>query len=332
MKESLRNIIGAAKTRELQRSVGSVINRVFLLVVLLFFGGFLLSNYENVRGMISGSNVSILIFAWGMFFAFVLAEAHINTLLIFNMSGGTRTLSGMRVIILSFFARYTPGKIWVLSLRLGFFPALGAGAREILSATVLENIFVLGTGAALYLSIMVFYSELFRFYYLAASLILFVLMAIYHGPVLALFDSILKRMNHQPVGVRLKRIRAIGYTAYYLLAWFLLGSGAWLLCQAIGIDIPIKEAPYVAASYVGSVTLGFAAFFAPGGLGVREGLFAVAMHRYTSPENALLVALSARVVLSLAELATLLVVHSLVRPLKEEKVIQGSVNRAIQVP
>jgi hypothetical protein len=307
MEGQLRKFIDAAGERVLQGRFWTWINRSFFLFVLIIFARFLHFNWVSVRSVTGGMDPRLMIAAWGIFSVFVLTEAHINTILILGMNGATHVLQGMRVIVLSFLARYTPGKIWVLSLRLGFFPTIGVGVREVLSATVLENIFVLGTGSALYLFTMAFYREDFRVIFMAVSLATLFSMTLFPGPVLSIFDSIFLRLGYQPVRSRVSRIRAAGYTFYYLFAWLILGTGAWLLCRAMGLNIPGHHTPYVAAAYVGSMAIGFAAFFAPGGLGIREGFFAIALGRFTTLEEALYAALLARVVLSLAELSAFVI-------------------------
>lgn len=310
------------------RSLEIWLSRSFLLVVAVFFGFFLFSHFEKILDIVAGVDPRSLLLPLVIFTAFVFSEAYINTLLVFNMSGKTPNLRGIRIIVLSFLARYTPGKIWVLSVRLGLFPSLGVGISQVLSATVLENIFVLGTGAIFFLFTISFYVRTLGVLYLAGSLVLLACMILYPGPVLSFTDRVLIRAKLQPLKVRVTRKKAAGYTVFYLLAWLLLGMGALLLCLAMGIEIPLVQAPYVAAAYIGSVTLGFAAFFAPGGLGVREGLFALALQQFTLPGNALTAAISARIILSLAELGTWLVIQSLLI-FKEKDEIPGRTPAAV---
>lgn len=84
-------------------------------------------------------------------------------------------------------------------------------------------------------------------------------------------------------------------------AWTALAAG-WVLFATAISDLPISEwrglTGILATGYVG----GWLAFFVPGGLGVREGVYAFLLALYISPAVAVAVAVLARLWLTATEL------------------------------
>lgn len=90
--------------------------------------------------------------------------------------------------------------------------------------------------------------------------------------------------------------------ALYLVAWALVGLQVFLLVAALQ---PVQVAAFpvcTAAAAIGTVA-GFVALFAPGGLGIREGVGAVILGQIIPLESALLVFALLRVMTVAADLA-----------------------------
>lgn len=79
-----------------------------------------------------------------------------------------------------------------------------------------------------------------------------------------------------------KGIMPIGYgplvllTAFYVMTWFPAGLAAYLAFRSLGQPFPLGFGQ-VLGIYTLSWAAGFVAFFAPGGLGVRDGMLIVLM-------------------------------------------------------
>ena len=98
-----------------------------------------------------------------------------------------------------------------------------------------------------------------------------------------------------PVGEKLRLLLAD------LAAWLVLGTGFWLFVRAVApieADTLLPMIGICAAGYVG----GFLAVFVPGGLGVREGLYALLLGAYVPPSVAVAIAVLARLWLTASEL------------------------------
>ena len=86
-----------------------------------------------------------------------------------------------------------------------------------------------------------------------------------------------------------------------LIAWLAFGTGFWLFVRAVA---PIEADTFLpmigisAAGYAG----GYLAVFVPGGLGVREGIYALLLAAYVPPSMAVAIAILCRVWLTACEL------------------------------
>ena len=86
-----------------------------------------------------------------------------------------------------------------------------------------------------------------------------------------------------------------------LVGQVLAGLGLWLMVRSVADVSPGWIAVCTAASGLAG-SLGFLAVFAPGGLGVREGILFVILGRFLRPGDAAVVVIVARLVLTAVEL------------------------------
>ena len=86
-----------------------------------------------------------------------------------------------------------------------------------------------------------------------------------------------------------------------LLAWLAFGAGFWLFVRAVAPIEADTLLPMIGISAAG-YAVGYLAVFVPGGLGVREGIYALLLAAYVPPSMAVAVAILCRVWLTACEL------------------------------
>lgn len=87
----------------------------------------------------------------------------------------------------------------------------------------------------------------------------------------------------------------------YASAWVLLGTGLWLTLGALGLAASAENWVVCIWAYALAGLAGMFALFAPAGLGVREGVLAIALGTALPPPAAALAALAARILILGAE-------------------------------
>lgn len=197
-----------------------------------------------------------------------------------------------RIYLVSNLGRYLPGKVWALA---GM--ALMA-RREGVSAPVAAGAAVLGQGVALagacLVGALAFVGTEGRVRWLGLLLLGGVAAALVASLVPPLFRRLVagayRVVREVPPGT-LGQDRTFGprWVALYALNWAVYAGAFWVLALSLRIDVTLMEAaPAFAAAYV----LGFAALFAPAGIGVREGFLVAFLQPVAGPQAVALAVLS----------------------------------------
>lgn len=96
--------------------------------------------------------------------------------------------------------------------------------------------------------------------------------------------------------------RYLGFIGYYAGAWLLLGTGLLLTIRALGGVGSLEGWIHASWSYAVAGLAGMIVIVAPAGLGVREGVLALALATAMPPAQAALCAIAARLLIVLPEL------------------------------
>ncbi len=205
--------------------------------------------------------------------------------------------------------RYIPGKLWqlvglaYLSSREGVSPTVAA------SAAVLGQLFSLAA-AALLAGLALAFGALSGLptdvLPWAAALVILIGLVTSVRPVLRYILRLAFRLGRETAEVpELDRWFGARWTALYLPSWLGQGVAFGLLWASIPA-LPEVYWPAAVGIFAGAYFLGYAALFAPAGIGVREGAMAVALAPWTGPAQAVILSVVARVWMTLGELIPIL--------------------------
>jgi uncharacterized membrane protein YbhN (UPF0104 family) len=89
-------------------------------------------------------------------------------------------------------------------------------------------------------------------------------------------------------------------TPLYALVWLVLGTAFWLTAKAL-LHVPVAQLPFYTGALAAAWIVGVVAVYAPGGIGVREGVLVALLHSRLGSADALVVAAASRVVLTLTD-------------------------------
>jgi hypothetical protein len=212
--------------------------------------------------------------------------------------------SAARIWILSSLGKYIPGKVWavagmaLLAQRAGVAPWAATG-----SAVVMQ-VLAIGTGAAV--AGLAGARNLESAQRGAGAVLLLLVAGAIISVGLLLWPPFLRRLLRlaapQAAGERPPTGRGIVVgIATNIVAWLGYGLALWLLSRGLlpssGLGLRLAIAVFT-ASYLA----GFLALFAPGGIGVREGLFILMLQKPLGVGAATSLALASRLLLTVAEL------------------------------
>jgi glycosyltransferase 2 family protein len=223
------------------------------------------------------------------------------------LSGWGQRLDGWtaaRIWILSSLGKYIPGKVWAVAGMALLSQRAGVAAWAATGSAVVMQVLAIGTGAAVAGLAGADALESAR-QGARTGLVLLVAGATV-SVALLLWPPFLRRLlrlaapqavtQRQPAGKGI----VIGI-ATNIIAWLGYGLALWLLARGLlptsGLSLRLAIAVFT-ASYLA----GFLALFAPGGLGVREGLFILMLQQPLGVGAATSLALASRLLLTVAEL------------------------------
>jgi uncharacterized membrane protein YbhN (UPF0104 family) len=223
------------------------------------------------------------------------------------LSGWGQQLDGWsaaRIWIVSGLGKYIPGKVWALAGMALLSQRAGVAAWAATGSAVVMQVLAIGTGAAV--------AGLAGAHILesaqqgaGAGLVLLVAGAIMSVGLLfwpPFLRRLLRLAAPQAVGERQPPARGIVVgIATNIVAWLGYGLALWLLGRGLlptsGLSLQLAITVFT-ASYLA----GFLALFAPGGIGVREGLFILMLQEPLGVGAATSLALASRLLLTVAEL------------------------------
>lgn len=212
--------------------------------------------------------------------------------------------TAFRILVVSNFGKYIPGKVWSVVGMVFFLGREGYPARIALASTVLHQAYTIVSGI-IFIAV-VLGSEIFDGRPVVPLVIGVVACAmILYPPVFSyVLNRGLRLLRREPIQVRLSFALAIRLFAVYIVAWVMYGAAFWCLLHGLGVQPGLfwKTVASFAAAYL----LGFLALFAPGGLGVREGVLSVLLATTLTPGIAALIAVVARLWMTLIELSQLI--------------------------
>jgi hypothetical protein len=239
---------------------------IFLVVYLFRY------NYIDLKGIqFNFWHLSLsCIFLWIGFVASALAWR--KCLALHNIP-----ISGAKAIVshgLSVFAKFIPGKVWVVLGRAAKVSSDGVSLKTASYASLKEQLVYVWIGLALGIVFLFFqngnWSLLLIVFTLFLGLTVFNLSDWFRQLVALGYKKITKREFDIP-RISAKEILALaGSIAIY---WVLWSAGFWLFTKSIIADI----SPLVVLVFPLSVTLGLLAIVVPGGLGVREGFIVLGL-------------------------------------------------------
>jgi glycosyltransferase 2 family protein len=266
----------------------------------------LLRNWTELRSqplewrIESGWLVLSALLVWAMYALLIVAWRMM-------LAGWGQRLDGWtaaRIWTVSSLGKYLPGKVWAIAGMALLAQRAGIAAWAATGSAVVLQVLAIGTGAAV--------AGLTGRQAIAAAdprlgAVLGVLIAgAVAGVALLLWPAFLRRLlrlaapDAEARGTPPVAGIAFGIVAN-LVAWLGYGLALWLLARGLlpsaGLDPALAIAVFT-ASYLA----GFLALFAPGGIGVREGLFILMLQGPLGIAAATALALASRVLLTITEL------------------------------
>lgn len=215
-------------------------------------------------------------------------------------------VSATRMQWLAALGKYVPGRVSTTLGKVYLGGVDGADRTSVGLGCVYEILFC-SAGSALVVLMSIIYGSLHHirvFTAPAAVLVVVLLVCIHPRIVLPPVNWLLRRSGREPVARALPYRQSLLFSFGYMLPYVLGGASEFALLRAF-YDVPSRHMIDVMGISAFSVSVGFAALFAPGGLGVRDGLVAKGLTWLKVPASgAVLVALAGRLLVLALDFAS----------------------------
>jgi hypothetical protein len=275
------------------------------LAILWFAGRALLRNWDELRAQRLDWSVEPLwlllaaVTVWAMY-ALLIAGWRVM------LGAWGQRLDGWsaaRIWTLSSLGKYLPGKVWAIAGMALMAREAGVAPWAATGSAIVLQVLAVGTGAAVAGLTGARALEAARPGSGAALLVL--VAGAVAGVALLLWPPVLRRLlqaTAPDVGAR--AAPAAGPVAFGIaantVAWTGYGVALWLLARGLLPSAGLGLLPAIAV-FTASYLAGFLALIAPGGLGVREGLFILMLEGPLGIGPATALALASRVLLTVTE-------------------------------
>jgi glycosyltransferase 2 family protein len=273
-----RRIAALAKSRRVR-----IVSELVLAAVLVFFFVHLRSIWRNGGFSFDHVNWSLFVLAAAVTVVGSLAPAFVWLTILRRLEVPVdRTLLG--VFFQAQVAKYIPGSIWQYAGRVTLARTRGLPVEPVSRSLVIELAASILAGGVIALLLLGWWGAA--------------------GVAVVLFVSVyISRLDRSGPNLSAKgRFRSVvAGTARavpaYVVIWAVIGVGFWLLATAF-VRADFADLPVYAGAFAAAWLVGLFAVYAPGGLGVREGLLVLLLHREIGAPEALVLAGVSRALLT----------------------------------
>lgn len=293
-----------------KKIIYKIVSILIVLAIFFFLGKSLVDNWQKVKDYKFSFNYFYLFISFIFLFGSLLWPAIIwnKILRILEPDKRISNLKAIKICIYSCFGRYIPGKVWMCVGKIFFGVKEGLSKRYLIISAVYE-IILAATSYFIFSAVLIsiaFGSKLFNFYIIPILTIIVGLIFIHPKILIYFYNLIPNKFKIVELAINdfLDYGNILKLVFYYSIGCFLSGVGFFFLIRSI-VFLPYFYMIEVIGVYILALILGAVAIFAPGGLGVREGMLVMFLKLFFPISVAILISLLARIWTVLGELIVL---------------------------
>ncbi len=210
--------------------------------------------------------------------------------------------------------KYLPGKMWVLLGRVYFYESRGKSKKSISVALYFEMVTMIMAAGLIFLASLLLFKEIGSSSSGIHSGWLALLFSIgflsLHPRVLEkILNWTLVRLKREPLTLSISYFDILWILFICIVSWVVGGVGFYLFVDSL-YPISSKYVVFLTGALAISSTLGLVAIFAPGGLGVREGVLVYLLSMMMPAPVAVIISVLTRLWMTLIEIGLIGVIYS----------------------
>jgi uncharacterized membrane protein YbhN (UPF0104 family) len=282
----------------------TIITAGVVALILFFLIRFLLNNWRQVATFDFTFTYSYLVLSFLVLFVFFFLRVYAWQAILKKMQIALPLIKCLKVSFLSMMGKYLPGKVWTVLGKVYLSDKEGVPKAEAFTSVVIEIVLEIVA------SIFFFFFYLFslmeqpllstKILYLLALILVGGLVFLHPRVFYTLLNTLLRTLKKQTIPEAIKYWDIIQIFLFYVVIVLVQGVAFYLFVNAL-VYVPIQNLVGLTACFAVAGALGTLSFFAPSGLGVREGILALLLSTYIISPVAVLISLLARIWVTLAE-------------------------------
>jgi hypothetical protein len=207
--------------------------------------------------------------------------------------------------------KYVPGKIWGLVGRHYLLKRIGGNDLELLRAAMIEQFLLIHSGLtvgslALGFALLIPAPALLVGLIILGAVLLsppvFAIVMRFTMMLASSIPAIKRRLAHSG-DLTLSNCQYMTLISLHCLSWITIGSIVCLIALFLEIELTLQQHLIVGGAFVLAVNAGFFLLLAPGGIGVREGVFIALVAPTLGAEAAIIIAVTHRLFITLYDIA-----------------------------
>jgi len=285
-----------------------IIGIILVIAIFYFIGNMVVERWDHISEYDWSPNILWLLISILILFNLHLMSACGWTLLLKMIGVKIEWVRGLKIFLLSMFARYIPGGVWSAMGRLYLCRLEGIPDSRSGMSILLEQAYpVVSAGLVFVMSLLFWNNTDSLARVLPAVFLLPIFFVFLHPkPFLKIMNPVLSWIGRGPIHIVLSFKNMLILAVYYSFYWLMAGIAFYCFIRAF-YPLGLYYIPILSGIYAISFTVGYLAFFTPAGLGIREASLVMLLSLFIPTPIALGVAVLSRLWLLGVELIILVV-------------------------
>ena len=287
-----------------KKTAGIIIKLAIVIALFYYIGHTVITDWDAVRSFDWRIDPLFMALSCIGFITAYATLAGIWRIVLESFGYRIQFRSAWAIYFIGNLGRYIPGKVWTVAgvaymgNKVGIPPVITGTAAVCAQAYAILSSFVFFILFFIFIN-----TALFKAGFLWAVPVPVILILIFMVPrnLERMLNVILTRLGKEEVAILLSIGTAVKITFLYLCSWFVFGFAFWLFVSSIA-GAGTFNLLYLTGVYAVSYVTGYLALFAPGGIGVREGIMSILLTSVISPGVAAVVAVLSRLMVTVVEL------------------------------
>lgn len=277
----------------------------YMVITVAFVVYYIHAIWKDVPNILASSEIDYVLYAFSFGCLNYMGYGYVANVLYKKLGANISYWKTLQIILASRLGIYLPGKIWYASNFYLFSRKLNISSSIIAQSFGLSNVFLFITGGICSLPIVLPLLSYWEKVFIIA--IICVLIMFSHPQsikyIISFFPKINNVLKDQIYFTTFTSNHYLRFLFYFFLLWIIAGVRLYF-CVMTFNPVPYSDFVTIITASAASLILGMLAIFAPGGIGIREGVGVFILSTIIPIETAVFVMILSRLLSAITDLGS----------------------------